>query len=86
MTQKYGNNPIAAFVNTIRYKLKQNQIKYDWQEIVRITNTQKIITTTGQNKDKEMIYIRRCTEPNEKVKQIYSALNYKNYPFVKKNL
>jgi hypothetical protein len=71
-------------VNTIRYQLKQKQINCDWQEIVRITNTQKIITTTGHNKDNELIYIRRCSEPNEKVKQIYTALNYKNYPFVKR--
>jgi hypothetical protein len=71
-------------VNTIRHQLKQNKINHSWQGIVRITNTQKIITTTGQNKDDEMIYVRRCSEPNEKVKQIYTALNYKNYPFVKR--
>ena len=71
-------------VNTIRYQLKQQKINHNWQEIVRITNTQKVITTCGQNKDDEIIYVRRCTEPNEKVKQIYSALKYKNYPFVKR--
>ena len=71
-------------VNTIRHQLKQKEIKSDWQEILRITNTQKIITTTGQNKDDEMIYVRRCTEPNDSVKRIYKALNYKNYPFVKR--
>jgi hypothetical protein len=71
-------------VNTIRYQLKQQKINHNWQEIVRITNTQKVITTSGQNKDDEIIYVRRCTEPNEKVKEIYSALKYKNYPFVKR--
>jgi len=71
-------------VNTIRYQLKQQKINHNWQEIIRITNTQKIITTSGQNKDDEIIYVRRCTEPNEKVRQIYSALKYKNYPFVKR--
>jgi hypothetical protein len=71
-------------VNTIRYQLKQQKINHSWQEIIRITNTQKIVTTTGQNKDDQIIYVRRCTEPNLKVKEIYTALKYKNYPFVKR--
>jgi hypothetical protein len=71
-------------VNTIRHQLKQKEIKSDWQEILRITNTQKIITTTDQNKDNEMIYVRRCTEPNDNVKRIFKALNYKKYPFLKR--
>ena len=71
-------------VNTIRHQLKQHKINHNWQEIIRITNTQKIITTTGQNKFDEIIYVRRCTEPNENVKQIYTVLQYKNYPFVKR--
>jgi len=71
-------------VNTIRHQLKQQKINHNWQEITRITNTQKVVTTYGQNKDDHIIYVRRCTEPNEKVKQIYNALNYKNYPFSKR--
>ena len=70
-------------VNTIRYQLKKSE-NHSWQEVIRITNTQKIVTTTGQNKENELIYVRRCTETNEKVRQIYTALNYKNYPFVKR--
>jgi Transposase DDE domain len=71
-------------VNTIRHQLKQQKINHNWQEIVRITNTQKVVTTTGQNKENELISVRRCTEPNEKVKQIYTALKYRNYPFTKR--
>lgn len=71
-------------VNTVRYQLKKQNINHNWTEIVRITSTQKVLTTTGQNKDNETIYIRRSTEPNEKVKQIYTALKYKKYPFVKR--
>ncbi len=33
-------------VNTIRYQLKQKGIKNEWRDIVRIMNTQKIVTTT----------------------------------------
>ena len=71
-------------VNTVRCQLKQHKINHNWQELVRITNTQKVVTTSGQNKEDEIIYVRRCTEPNEKVKQIYNALNYRNYPFTKR--
>lgn len=71
-------------VNTVRHQLKSKKINHNWQEIVRITNTQKVVTTTGQNTFDEIIYVRRCTEPNEKVKTIYQALGYRNYPFVKR--
>lgn len=71
-------------VNTIRYQLKAKKINHGWQEILRITNTQKIITTTGQNTFGELIQVRRCSEPNTGVKEIYQALGYKNYPFVKR--
>lgn len=71
-------------VNTIRHQLKAKGISYNWQEIVRITNTQKVVTTYGQNTFDEMIYVRRCTEPRAKVKEIYQALGYRNYPFVKR--
>ncbi len=37
----------------------QKRINHSWQEIVRIGNTQKIVTTYGQNKDNEIIYERR---------------------------
>ena len=47
-------------------------------------NTQKGVTTTAQNVADEIISIRRCSEPNQKVKQIYDALKYKYAPFVKK--
>ena len=71
-------------VNTIRYQLKAKGIHHGRQEIVRITNTQKVVTTYGKNTFDETIYVRRCTEPNEKVKTIYQALEYRNYSFVKR--
>jgi transposase len=71
-------------VNTIRYQLKKKGITHCWKEILRITNTQKVITTTGQNTFDQMISVRRCTQPQAKVKEIYQALGYRNYPFVKR--
>jgi hypothetical protein len=71
-------------VNTIRHQLKKEDITIQWNEIVRIMNTQKAVTTTAQNKCDEIISIRRCSEPNEKVKQIYQALKYQQAPCKKK--
>jgi len=71
-------------VNTIRYQLKQKGIHSDWREIVRIMNTQKCVTTSVENIKQETISIRQCTEPNQSVKQIYEALNYKIVPFARK--
>jgi hypothetical protein len=71
-------------VNTIRHQLKKEGITCQWNEIVRIMNTQKAVTTIAQNKSDEIIQIRRCSEPNEKVKAIYHAMKYKSTPFKKK--
>lgn len=71
-------------VNTIRHQLKKENIHSNWSEIVRVMNTQKAVTTLAQNDKDEVIHIRRCTEPNQKVQKLYDALKYKYAPFVKK--
>jgi Transposase DDE domain len=68
-------------VNTVRYQLKQKGINYNWQEIVRIMNTQKTVTTTLINQYHQTISIRQCSEPTTKTTTIYNALNYKTKPF-----
>ena len=71
-------------VNTIRHQLKKGNIHSGWREIVRVMNTQKAVTTLAQNISDEVIMIRRCSEPNLNVRQIYDALKFKYAPFVKK--
>jgi len=71
-------------VNTVRHQLKSKDIHSGWREIVRVMNTQKAVTTLAQNVIDEVIMIRRCSEPNPKVRQIYDALNFKYAPFVRK--
>ena len=71
-------------VNTVRYQLKQKGINSGWSEIVRVMNTQKAVTTLAQNQVEEVIKIRRCSEPNQKVIQLYDALKCKYAPFKKK--
>jgi hypothetical protein len=59
-------------------------INFRWKEIIRIMNTQKAVTTIAQNNYEEVIFIRRCSDPNEKVKAIYDKLKYKAQPFNKR--
>lgn len=70
-------------VNTLRHQFKAHQINSSWQEIVRIGNTQKIITTSGQNTFDEIISVRKCSEPNDQLKQLLDILKAKHKPFKK---
>jgi hypothetical protein len=71
-------------VNTVRHKLKQHHIHSDWREIVRVMNTQKVVTTCVENDKKQRIRVRKGSEPADKVKLFYSALGYKPAPFIRK--
>ncbi|MCX6259150.1 MAG: transposase, partial [Bacteroidia bacterium] len=73
-------------VHTIRYQLKAKGINHDWTHIVRIMNTQKAATVTMKDKNDQKIFIRKCTTPETKAAEIYNALGYKHYPFVKKSV
>jgi transposase len=70
-------------VNTIRQQLKSSGINHCWKEVVRIGNTQKVITTTGTNKAGREIIVRKCSEPDKKLKELQMALKIKNRPFTK---
>jgi hypothetical protein len=52
--------------------------------VVQIMNTQKAVSTLAQNHIEKVIKIRRCSDPNQKVQQLYDALKYKYTPFKKK--
>jgi transposase len=71
-------------VNTIRYQLKNNGINSCWTEIVRIGNTQKVITTSGTNTYDKVITVRKCSLPNENLKRICDILKMNHKSFVKR--
>jgi len=73
-------------VNTIRYQLKAKGIHHNWSHIVRIMNTQKAATMTMLDKDDQKIYIRKCSNPEAKAREIYDALHYKYQPWIKKSV
>ena len=71
-------------VNTVRHQLKSQNISSCWTEIVRIGNTQKVITTTGENTYNHFISTRKCSEPNENLKEIFDTLKAEYRPFRKR--
>ena len=71
-------------VNTIRYKLKSRGIHHDWQNIVRIMNTQKAGTIIMNKRNNKKINIRVCSMPTAGAQEIYSATGYKPMPFYRK--
>ncbi|GAB1415246.1 hypothetical protein MASR2M117_06520 [Paludibacter sp.] len=73
-------------VNTIRYQLKKHGINHYWPEITRIISTQKVVTTTAENKLGETVAFRNCTTPEQKVAEIYDILKYKHQPFKRRKI
>jgi transposase len=71
-------------VAPIRYQLKKNGFNYDWRNIVRIMNTQKSVTISMRNKDKEEIIIKSCSRPSQSVLEIYQSLKMKSMPYLRK--
>ena len=71
-------------VNTVRHQLKSKNINSCWTEIVRIGNTQKMITTTGKNTYDHIVSTRKCSEPNNNLKEIFDTLKANYRPFRKR--
>lgn len=71
-------------VNTVRCKLKGHGINSDWREIVRIGNTQKVITTHGTNMAGVLIGVRKCSEPIEALKRLQEVLKLPPRPFARR--
>jgi len=71
-------------VSTIRYQLNLQGANHGWSEIVRIMNTQKMVTTTIENDKGQTIQIRQCSEPTEEVRQICNKLKYHQIPLPRK--
>lgn len=73
-------------VNTVRHELKSQKINHEWRELVRIANTQKVVYSNAKNKMDELIEIKKCSEPSDKLKEIFDALKIKKQPFTKKSV
>jgi transposase len=87
-TVAHLNLAVMAYqlVNTIRHQLKAKGIHHDWSHLVRIMNTQKAATVTMLDKQGRKLYIRKCSNPEQQAREIYDALGYKYYPFIRKSV
>lgn len=70
-------------VNAIRFQLKKQNITYDWQNIVRLMNTQQMVTIELKSEGKT-IGIRKPTRPSKEVLVIYKAVGASSIPKQKK--
>jgi hypothetical protein len=52
-------------------QFKKQGIKHNWTDTTRIMSTQKVVTTTSENKLGEIIAFRNGTTPQTKVTEIY---------------
>lgn len=80
----YSSILAYTIVQSVRYPLKAHGIPSDWSNIVRTMNAQKAITTTMKTKTEKTIWLRKCSEPDADVRQIYYSLGYKDRPFWQK--
>jgi len=71
-------------VNTGWYQLKKHGINSVWLKIVRMGNTQKVVTTAGTNTYNKIITTRQCSLLNEKLTNICNILKIKHQPFTKR--
>lgn len=87
-TMAHLNLAVIAYqlVNTIRYQLKAKGIHHNWSNLVRIMNSQKAVTATMLDKQGRKIFIRKCSKPEANAREIYDALGYKYYPFLRKSV
>jgi len=73
-------------VSFIRYRLKKNGIKHDWDEIRRLMSTQKRCTQVSCTREEKALWTKYCTRPTPEVEQIYDIMGYKKIPFYRKNI
>lgn len=82
-TKAHLNLGILAYwlVNTIRCKLKQENITWSWSEILRIASTQHFVTTKGQNTAGFHVETRKCSNPIDDLKLIQGKLGISPKPY-----
>jgi hypothetical protein len=71
-------------VNYIRTALKENNITYSWTTILEKMKTMQSSIVSVNNNQNEKIYIKLCTRPTKDQKDIFSSLNFKHRPYVRK--
>lgn len=72
-------------VNYIKLKLKEKGINYSWSTIVEKMQAQQCSLQSVNKAGGGKIFTKLCTRPNTDLSAIYSALGFKERPFVRKS-
>jgi transposase len=83
--QKDKNTEAHIFVGIVAYQLvhaichatKQAGIDYGWSRIRNIMSSQTAVTTRMKLENKDSVFLRNMTYPNQEQAKIYRALNFK---------
>lgn len=73
------------FVNYIRIELNPKGINYSWSTIVNKMEAQRSSLQAMNTKSNGKLYNKLCTKPTSDTKKIFSALGFKERPFVRKS-
>lgn len=73
------------FVNYIKTGLAQKNINYSWSTIVNKMEAQRSSLQSMDTKTNGKMYTKLCTKPNSDIKSIFSALGFKDRPFIRKS-
>ena len=71
-------------VNFTRKRLQENGINYCWTTIKEKMRSMQSSTVMVDNDKNEKLYVKLCTRPTKDQKDIFSALSFKERPFVRK--
>jgi len=71
-------------VNFIRKQLAEKDIHHSWTSIKERMCTMQSSTVSVNNDKNEKLYVKLCTRPTKEQKDIFTALNFKERPFVRK--
>ena len=71
-------------VNYIRRRLAENNIHYCWTTIKEKMCSMQSSIVSADNDNNEKLYIKLCTRPTKDQNDIFTALNFRERPFVRK--
>ena len=74
----------APKVNYIRRRLAENNIHYCWTTIKEKMCSMQSSIVSADNDNNEKLYIKLCTRPTKDQNDIFTALNFRERPFVRK--
>ena len=67
-------------VSTARYMLRRGGIKAEWWSLLPVMNKQIVATSTASLSNGEKIAVRKCSEPEDDLLQIYDTLKVGHIP------